>query len=84
MKLLHSTEEYDSEFFEDLVGGFGAWNLFCIRQERYRTPTDERKLIGRLTFWDADGQFYVETFDADVPLYVLERLIEEARQEMAK
>ena len=84
MKLLHSTEEYDSAFFEDLVGGFGAWNLFCIRQERFRTAADERKLVARLIFWDAAGQFSVETFDTDVPLYVLERLIEEARQEMAK
>jgi hypothetical protein len=35
--------------------------------------------IARILFWDACGQFFVETLGSDVPLTILEELIEEAR-----
>ena len=35
--------------------------------------------VVRLAFRDATGQFFVQTFDQEVPLVILEHLIAEAR-----
>jgi hypothetical protein len=37
-----------------------------------------RARVTTMTFWDAMGQFFVETF-GDVPLEILEQLIQEAK-----
>lgn len=80
MRMLYSCDEYDTEFFEDFVGGFGAFNLFRIRQERHCVGGEKRVLVGGITYWDAMGDFCVETFSTDVPLVVFEKLIAEARE----
>lgn len=35
--------------------------------------------VARVVFWDACGQFYVETFQTDVPLDIFEEVIAEAK-----
>lgn len=44
----------------------------------FRLRDGKQDRIATVLFWDATGQFFVQTFD-DVPLVVLESLIEEAR-----
>jgi hypothetical protein len=80
MRMLYSSDEYDTEFFQDLVDGFGAFNLFRLRQKKYQVGGEKRVLVGRITYWDAMGDFCVETFSTDVPLVVFEKLIAEARE----
>jgi hypothetical protein len=82
MKRIYETFEYESEFFEDFVGGFAAWNLFRVREEKYDLPPKERQLVARLTYWDAGGDFSVQTFWTDLPLPVLESLIAEAKEKL--
>jgi hypothetical protein len=36
--------------------------------------------VARVVFWDSSGQFQVETLGCDVPLAVLEQVVEEARR----
>lgn len=36
-------------------------------------------VAAEVVFWDADGQFSLETFNGDVPLAVIEALIAEAK-----
>ncbi len=35
--------------------------------------------VANIIFWDASGQFFVQTFGTDLPLAVLEELIAEAK-----
>ena len=75
MKLVHGDRQYISSFVEDRVDGFGGYELLRIhngKQERVAT----------VIFWDAMGQFFVETF-GDVPLKVLEALIDEAKSNLS-
>jgi hypothetical protein len=71
MKRTHGDAQYRSSFVEDHEKGFGGYELF-----RLLNGGEDR--IATVLFWDATGQFFVETF-GDVPLVVLEALIEEAR-----
>ena len=45
--------------------------------ELYRTRKGEKAKIAAVIFWDAMGQYFVETFNSDVTLDVLEDLISE-------
>jgi hypothetical protein len=47
--------------------------------ELLRTCRGKRDCIARIVFWDASGQFSVETFQTDVPLEIIEELIAEAK-----
>ncbi|MBT3218118.1 MAG: hypothetical protein HN348_03430 [Proteobacteria bacterium] len=38
-----------------------------------------RKVAGRLVYWDADGQFSLEMKVSELPLRVVEKLIQEAK-----
>ncbi len=63
---------YSSAFIEDRKLGMAG-------QELYRTRLGKKERVARILFWDASGQFSVETFNCEVPLDVLEELIGEAR-----
>ena len=71
MKRTHGDAYYSSSFIEDHEKGFVGYELV-----RFRHGKEDR--IATVLFWDATGQFFVETF-GDVPLTLLEALIEEAR-----
>jgi hypothetical protein len=64
--------KYASVYVEDNDDGFAGFEL-------NRTENGETKRAASVIYWDATGQFYVETFDTDLPLDILEELIAETR-----
>jgi len=68
----HADARYSSVIVEDRRQGMAGLEL-------YRTHGAQRKRVARILFWDASGQFSVETFNCEVPLDVLEELIVEER-----
>ena len=63
-----------SEFFEDLEGGAAGIQL-------YRSSGANRRHVATVTFWDASGQFFVQTHgDEDVPLSILQAVIDDAKK----
>lgn len=71
MKQTHGDAQYRSSFVEDHEKGFGGYELLRLRDGR-----EDR--VATVLFWDAAGQFFVETF-GDVPLNVLESLVAETK-----
>jgi hypothetical protein len=71
MNLQFATSHFTSEVIQDLVDGFVAVRLL---QRRGETVSE----AARITLWDADGTYYLETFNTDVPLVVIKQLIQEA------
>ena len=68
----NADSHYASAFVEDRRQGMAGVEL-------YRTRSGCRDRVARILFWDASGQFAVETFNFEVPLDVLEQLIAEAK-----
>ena len=50
--------------------------------ELYRNRPNNIRLIAKITFWDAMGQFYLETWHGDIPLAIIEELIDEAKEKI--
>ncbi len=63
---------YTSHFVEDTTDGYGGYELIKI-------GFGEKVPIARVIFWDAIGQFCVETLGGDLPVVILEELIDEAK-----
>ena len=59
---------YEGVSFADNVGG-------CAGVELHRTIDGKRTLVAKLTFWDATGQYWLETLGTDLPLGVISKLI---------
>jgi len=72
MDLVHGAVRYISRMKENDMEGWCAMELEARRQ-------DSSSCAARVVFWDASGEFCVETFGAQVPLTVFELLIREAR-----
>ncbi len=68
----YSDARYASNKVEDRTEGFVGFELARVR-------CGNRSCLARILFWDASGQFSVETLGTDVPLVVLEELIAEAK-----
>ncbi|REJ85834.1 MAG: hypothetical protein DWQ34_28320 [Planctomycetota bacterium] len=65
---------FETSYFEDQNEG-------CAGVRLHRTRAGAQPIVAaEVVFWDASGQFFVETFNTDVPLEILERLIAEARE----
>lgn len=75
MKRIHGSYEFESSYVEDNQDGWAGLDL-------YRTSEGAKRHVARVAFWDASGEFVIETFDGDVPLIVIEALIEEAKREI--
>ena len=73
MKRTHGRFEFASEFVEDRRKGCGGYDLF-------RIENNQKQRVASIVFWDAAGEFVLETFGGDVPLIVIEALIDEAKQ----
>jgi len=71
MNRSHGDAIFTTSFIEDAALGFAGFEL-----DRMRDGKPER--VATIVFWDAMGQFYIETF-GEVPLKILEELIEETR-----
>ncbi len=64
---------YSSLFVEDRKQGMAG-------QELDRARHGKKERVAWILFWDASGQFSVETFNCEVPLDIMEELIGEARR----
>ena len=73
MDNLFPNTSYFARLVEDMKGGM-------IGYELYRHEDGKELLNAQVFFWDASGQFFVETFNGDVPLVLLEKLIFEAKK----
>ena len=75
MQINHSNVLYSTEAFDDPNAGSVGLNLLA-------TAKDATILAAKITFWDATGQFYLETNRGEVPLEVIEKFIAEAKREI--
>ena len=66
---------YKSRFVENRKDGFGS-----LRLARTHSRTGEQLDVAQVTFWDAAGQFYFETFGESVPVVIVRELITEAEE----
>ena len=71
MNRSHSQNYYTTQPEEDGKEGYCALALF-------RQTDGVTKRVARVIYWDACGQFFIETFDTDIPLAIAEELIAEA------
>ena len=65
--------QYSSVYVDDKTDGFCGFELHCA-------SGGETQRVASVIFWDACGQFFIETFGSDVPLDILEELISETRE----
>ena len=72
MERMYCGRVYSSQRFDDTLAGCAGLDLAIIVGQ-------ERKGAARVTYWDATGQYVVETF-REVPLQILEELIAETKQ----
>ena len=68
----YGVAHYTTQFFEDAKAG-------CAGMELYRATGGITERVARVIFWDASGQFFIETFNSDLPLTLAEELISEAK-----
>jgi len=68
----YSNAHYNTLSSNDRKEGYAALEL-------YRTIKGEKKRVARIIFWDASGQFFLETFNVELPLEIVEELIAEAK-----
>ena len=73
VKRIHGRFEFESAYVEDRRDGWGGFDL-------YRLENDQKQRVARIVFWDAAGEFVLETFGGDVPLTIMEELIAEAKR----
>lgn len=57
---------------ENRLVGYAGLNLF-------RTINGEKSHVVRILYWDASGQFFIETLHTDIPLEIAMELITEAK-----
>lgn len=72
MNRSHGADRFSTRLDVDNHEGYVALDLF-------RMSNGAEVRVARVVFWDASGQFFVETFGSDVPLEVFEELIVEAK-----
>ena len=74
MKWKYAGIEFETVYVEDNVSGSAGLELF-------RTHPQEggRKRVATCIYWDATGQFFLQTFGIDLPVTIVEKLIADAR-----
>lgn len=73
MKKAWKGVEYSTKQVSDDLAGWTAIELHGTE------PHGSSKLLARVVFWDAEGQFSFEMFREELPLIIVESLIQEAR-----
>jgi len=73
MDLTYCNVNYRTEAFDDTSAGCAGLHLFA-------TANDETVQVGKIVFWDAAGQFFIELNAAELSLHLVERFIAEAKQ----
>jgi len=71
----HGEYVFTTKVVEDRREGYIALELLCTRRAE-----GQESRAARVVFWDASGQFWLETFGTDVPLEIAEQLIDEAKR----
>jgi len=64
---------YWTEYVADNTDGFAGLRLH--RERRGKT-----NIAAEVIFWDAVGQYFVQTFDGEVPVEILEAVIAETKE----
>ena len=72
MRRTHGPFDYHTVWFHDNAAGCAGLDLMATRD-------NVAKRVGRITFWDAQGQFFL-TLDAECPVTIIDTLIAEARE----
>jgi hypothetical protein len=72
MEQVHGVSTYATSKISDENDG-------CVGIEVQRGTDEPSQVVARIVFWDAEGQFSVETM-GEVPLSILESAIAEARK----
>jgi len=63
---------YETSYVEDAAAGSAGLEL-------HRASQGKKERIASVLFWDASGQFFVQTFGTDVPVQLIEKLIADAK-----
>lgn len=74
MDISYPNVRYVTSSFNDQVGGCGGGILSAVSDGVERP-------IGRITFWDSIGQFFIELDTVEVPLEVIEKFILEVKEQ---
>jgi hypothetical protein len=77
MKYRHADLEFESVLVSNHLEGYAGLEL-------YRYAHDGRKLVAKLLFWDASGQFFIETIGGELPLELIESLTTEAKETISR
>lgn len=72
MERQHGRAKYASATLGSVENG-------CAGQELWKECDGTKRVVAKLVFWDAEGQFVLETM-GEVPLTIIEELIAETRQ----
>jgi hypothetical protein len=64
---------YSTVLVQDDKDGFAGLELYCA-------SWGKKERIASVLFWEANGEFFVETYNRDVPLEILEELIVETKE----
>ena len=68
-------ERFWTTYVEDHKDGFAGLRL---HRERFGKTT----VAAEVLYWDASGHFFVQTFNGEVAVEIIEALIAEARQRL--
>lgn len=68
-------DRYTTRFFDDTQQG-------CAGLELHRLADGSSQKVAKVVYWDAAGQFFLETFGFELPLSIAEKLIAEAKAEL--
>ncbi len=77
MNRRHGVYLFESAWVENQDEGWVGMDLYC-------TYEGKKDRVARVIYWDATGEFTVETMVREVPLAILEALIVEAKATIAE
>jgi hypothetical protein len=72
MEFTHGHDRYWTTLVSNQNDGYAGVRL---HRERF----GQTAVAASVIFWDASGQFFVQTLDGEVPVTVIELVIDEAR-----
>jgi hypothetical protein len=75
MERQHGYQRFWTIRFDDREQGCSGFRL-------HRESRGETTVVAVVTFWDAAGQFFIETLGSEIPVVVAEDLIREAREQI--
>lgn len=75
MEIQFGHERYWTTYVEDRNDGFAGLRL---HRERF----GKSAVAAQVVYWDAAGQYAVQTYDGDVPVEIIEALIAETKQQV--